>query len=123
MAAPEVSRDEFFVGHPEAASVHDVIRTLLASAGAYDVRITKSQVAYRRRRAFAFLWLPDRYLRHPTAPAVVSIALERPDRSARFKEIVEVAPGRWMHHLEVHGPEDLDDEVAAWLTEAAAAAS
>lgn len=123
MAAPEVSSDEFFAGHPEAASVHDAIRALLAATGAYDVRITRSQVAYRRHRAFAFLWLPDRYLRHPGAAAVVSIALERPDPSARFKEVTEVAPGRWMHHLEVHAPEDLDGEVAAWLTEAAAAAT
>ena len=66
---------------------------------------------------------PGRYLRHPTAEAVVSIALERLDPSDRFKEVTEVAPGRWMHHLEVHAPEDLDDEVAAWLTEAAAAAT
>ena len=123
MAAPEVSSDEFFAGHPEAASVHDAICALLAATGAYDVRITKSQVAYRRRRAFAFLWLPDRYLRHPAAEVVVSIALERLDPSARFKEVTEVAPGRWMHHLEVAAAEDLDDEVAAWLAEAAAAAT
>jgi len=42
--------------------------------------------------------------------------------SARFKEITRSAPATWMHHLEVHSVADLDDEMAAWLSEAAEAA-
>ena len=121
--AAEVPSEEFFSGHPDAQSVHEALCRLLADLGPYAVRITRSQVAYRRRRAFAFLWLPGRYLRRPSSEVVVSIALGRLDPSARFKEVTEVTPGRWMHHLEVGGPDDLDDEVAAWLCEAATAAT
>ncbi|HEX8972435.1 DUF5655 domain-containing protein [Oryzihumus sp.] len=56
---------------------------------------------------------------HPDADLVVSIALGRPVDSARFKQVVQVSPRHWMHQLEVHSAEDLDEQVAAWLAEAA----
>mgnify|MGYP001765576653 CR=1 FL=1 len=80
--------------------------------------MTKSQVAFRRRRAFAWVWMPGIYLRRPAAPLVLTVALSRRDDSARWKQVVEPAPGRFVHHLELYAPKDLDDEVAAWLGEA-----
>jgi hypothetical protein len=50
---------------------------------------------------------------------VLSIALGRHDPSPRWKEVVHPSPKQWMHHLEVRTVADLDDEVAAWLHEAA----
>jgi hypothetical protein len=88
-------------------------------AGAVQVRTTKSQVAFRRRHGFAYVWRPGQYLSHPDAAAVLSIALGRQDGSPRWKEIAHPSPRIWMHHLEVHDAADLDDEVAAWLHEAA----
>lgn len=87
--------------------------------GPFDVRVSKSQVAFRRRRGFAYLWMPGKYLRKPTAEVVLSIALGRLDESRRFKEVVHPAPAHWMHHLEIHGLGDVDEEVADWLREAA----
>jgi hypothetical protein len=84
--------------------------------------VTRSQVAYRRRRAFAWTWLPGRWLSAPAAEVVLSIALARLDGSARWKEVVHPSARWWMHHLEVRSPEELDDEVAAWLAEAWSAA-
>jgi hypothetical protein len=54
---------------------------------------------------------------------VLSVALGRRDASPRFKEVVQPSPTHWMHHLEVDGPDDIDDEVVAWLAEAAERAS
>lgn len=76
-------------------------------------------MAFRRRRGFAFLWLPGRYLEHPAADVVLSIALDRCIVSRRFKQVVHPAPSVWMHHLEVRAPEELDDEVGRWLCDAA----
>jgi hypothetical protein len=84
-----------------------------------EVRVAKSQVTFRRRRGFAYLWKPGRYLRAPTAEIVLSIALGRHDPSARFKEVSHPTPRHWIHHLEVHSLDDIDEEVARWLTEAA----
>jgi Domain of unknown function (DUF5655) len=50
---------------------------------------------------------------------VLSIAMDRPIVSDRFKEVVQPAPGTWMHHLEVRDPGEIDDEVATWLRDAA----
>ncbi|HPH94847.1 MAG TPA: hypothetical protein PKW33_01555 [Anaerolineaceae bacterium] len=38
--------------------------------------------------------------------------------SQRWKEIVEPAPGKLMHHPEIWTADDLDEEVKVWLKEA-----
>jgi hypothetical protein len=118
-AGKTVSRDDFFDGYPTARAVYDRVCAMLAEIGPFQERITKSQVAFRRRRGFAFLWMPGRYLAKPTAEVVLSIALGRSDGSDRFKEVAHPAPHQWLHHLEVRRVDDLDDEVAGWLREAA----
>jgi hypothetical protein len=109
---------EYFAGSPLGLAVH---HRLLAVLGPYrvQVRSSRSQVAYRRRRAFAWLWFAGRYLAHPSAELVLSVALGRHDPSPRFKEVAHPSRAHWFHHLEVGSAEDLDEEVAGWLREAA----
>jgi hypothetical protein len=111
--------EEFFAGHPDAGAVFEKVRSILDGLGPVEVRTSKSQVAFRRKRGFAYLWMPGQYLARPTAQVVLSIALGRHDPSARFKEVVHPAPAHWMHHLEIHDAGDIDDEVVGWLREAA----
>jgi Domain of unknown function (DUF5655) len=82
-------------------------------------RVGRSQVAFRRRRGFAYLWMPGQYLTDPRADVVLSLALTSRLESPRFTEVVHPAPTTWMHHLELHAAEDVDDEVADWLVHAA----
>ncbi len=114
--------EEHFAGHPFAEAVFTWARDVLAGLGSLEVRVTKSQVAFRRRRGFAYVWMPGRYLAHPAAEVVLSIALTRHDHSPRFKEVVHPTTGQWLHHLEVQDLGDLDEEVAGWLAESYAAA-
>lgn len=86
-----------------------------------DVHVTRSQVALRNRTGFAYLWYPGRYVRSEV-PAVLSLALPERLDSPRFKQVGQPSPHVWMHHLELAGPDDLDDEVVAWLREAYEAA-
>ena len=116
--APWVDPAAFLDGHPVALSVYEEVRARLTALGSFDVRTTKSQIAFRRRRGFAYLWLPGRYLQNPDAEVVLSIALGREIHSSRFKEVVHPAERHWMHHQEVGGPDEIDDEVAEWLAEA-----
>ena len=104
-------------GHPVAVSVYARVCSCLADIGPFEVRTSKSQIAFRRRRGFAYLWLPGQYLKNPDAEVVLSIALGRLDPSERFKEIAHPSPRHWMHHLELHGPDEIDDEVTEWLRE------
>jgi hypothetical protein len=94
------------------------VRAIVDRLGPIDVRASKSQVAFRLRRGFAYLWMPGQYLRTPTAEVVLSIALGRLDQSPRFKQVAHPSPGQWLHHLEIHDLDDIDDEVARWLLEA-----
>ena len=119
--AAAVPADEWFAEHPEALPVYTRVRELLTPAEPYDVRVTKSQVAFRRRRGFAYVWLPGMYV--DSDVVVVSLALARRVDSDRFKQVVQPRPNLWMHHLEVHRLDDLDDEVGDWLCEAADAAA
>lgn len=115
---PPRTPDEFFTGRPVGLAVLHRLCALLADRDV-ELRVSASQVALRRRVGFAWLWLPDRYLRGPTAEVVLSLALGREVPSPRFKEVAHPAPRHWMHHLEVDDPAEIDDEVAAWVREAA----
>ncbi len=107
----------FFAGHPDALRIFHEVESALAELGATSMRVTKSQVAFRRRKGFAYVWRPAQYVKS-SVPAVLSIALDRPVASDRFKSAVNPSPGVWMHHIELHGPQDVDQPVREWLREA-----
>lgn len=116
--AQEIPLEVFLDGHDRAREVHEAVAEILSEFGPVEARATRSQLAYRRRRAFAWLWLPGTWLARPPDDVVLTIALGRHDPSPRFKEVAHPTPRHWVHHLEVRGPGDLDDDVAAWLREA-----
>src|SRR5688500_18076089 len=105
--------EEHFAWHPIALAVLDAVRSLVDQLGGAEIRTTKSQVAFRRRRGFAYLWLPGRYLAKPAADVVLSVVLGRRDGSPRWKEVAHPSPTQWMHHLEVTDPAQIDGEVEA----------
>lgn len=110
--------EDFLADSPLGGEALAWVRGTLAAEGEFGERVGRSQVAFRRRRGFAWLWLPGRYLAHPHAEVVLSLALGHRDPSPRFKEVVHPSPRHWTHHLELHDAADLDDEVAGWLREA-----
>lgn len=119
---PEADHEErlasFFQGDVQARLLFDAIQARISSLGACKVVVSKTQVAFRRRIGFAWVWIPGRALRRPAAPLVLSVALRRRDASLRWKSVVEPVPGRFMHHLEVFAEKIIDDEVLTWLKEA-----
>ena len=114
--------DEFFAGHADAWQLFEVLRSAIEDLGPVEMRITKSQVAFRRQKAFAWAWMPGAYLRGQHAPLVLTLSFRYRDSSPRWKEIVEPKPGRFTHHLELYSPADIDDEVRGWLRAAWTAA-
>ncbi len=110
--------DEFFAGRDESRLIFEAVREAVAAIGPAEIRATKSQVAFRRRRGFAYAWMPGMYLRRDDAPLVLTVGLRRRDGSPRWKQVVEPAPGRFTHHLELYAPAEVDAEVSSWLREA-----
>jgi len=110
--------DEYFVGRDESRRIFDALHSAVDEVGSVELRVTKSQVAFRRRTGFAWAWIPQMYLAGRVAPLVLSVSLRRRDDSPRWKEVVEPYPGRFMHHLELRDPGEIDAEVRGWLAEA-----
>ena len=110
--------DEFFDGYEPSRAIFNALRESVEAIGPAEMGVSKSQIAFRRRMAFAWAWVPDRYLRGGHAPLVLSVSLRRHDASPRWKEVVEPSPGRFMHHLELRDVGEIDGEVCQWLAEA-----
>lgn len=112
---------DFFAGFPEGLAVHDAVAGAVADLADADVTVTvmKSQIAFRRRKGFAYVWRPGQYVRSDV-PAVLSIALPFRLESDRFKEVVHPSAHVWLHHLELRRPAEVDAEVRAWLAAASA---
>lgn len=106
--------EEFFDGVPQGLALYREIARMAGDLGDVETRVSKSQIAFRRRTGFAYVWLPGRYVRSDV-PAVLSFALRERLDSPRFKEVVHPSSNVWMHHLELHDAAELDDEVRGWL--------
>jgi hypothetical protein len=110
--------EKFFGEQAESRQLYDALLGLLVQIGPAECKVTKSQIAFRRKKPFAWIWMPGQYLRGKVAPLVLSLSFPSHDPSPRWKEIVEPARGRFMHHLELYSLEDVDDQVNEWLRRA-----
>lgn len=113
---------DFFANSPSGLELYSSVAEAVTGIGPVDIRVTKSQIAFRHRKGFAWVWRPDQYVRSDV-PAVLSFALPRPLESSRLKEVAHPAPSVWMHHLELREVDDLDAEVIRWLGAAYEAAA
>ena len=115
-----ITLDEFFADRDESRQLFDAMHEAIEDLGEVELRVTKSQVAFRtsQGKAFARAWMPGQYLRGKTAPLVLTLSLRSRHPSPRWKEIVEPAPGRFTHHLELYAVDDIDQEVRGWLRDA-----
>lgn len=108
---------DFFADDPAALSIYEALRAEALRLEGTTIRPARSQVGFSRSHPFAAVWRPRLVLGHG-APAALSIFLDEKIASARWKEVVEPAPGRFTHHLELYRPEDVDETVKAWLKRA-----
>ncbi|WP_394249988.1 DUF5655 domain-containing protein [Arthrobacter pityocampae] len=117
----ERSPEDLFAGFPAGLVICRAVQDAVSGLGEASMTVTTSQVAFRRRRGFAYLWRPGQYIASDV-PAVLSIALPRRAEFARFKEVAHPSAAVWMHHLELHTPDELDAQVLGWLADAYAGA-
>ena len=108
---------QFFDGFPEGLLVFDAVQHAVRDIGDAVVRVTKSQISFRRRKGFAYVWRPGQYVRS-SVPAVLSVALPYELESCRFKSVVHPSTAVWIHHMELTEPGQVDDEVRGWLAQA-----
>jgi hypothetical protein len=109
--------EELLEGYPESLTLCQEVRRAVAEIGEVSLTTTKSQVAFRRRKGFAYVWRPGQYVANDV-PLVLSIALPHEVRSDRIKSVAHPSRNVWMHHIELRGTGEVDDRVRGWLAEA-----
>ena len=113
VATPE----QFFSGSPAGLALYQAVAEAIQVLGPVQVRVSASQISFRRRKGFAFLWRPGRYVASDV-PAVLSFGLPEELHSPRVKQVAHPAARVWMHHVELWEPSQVDDEIGTWLAAA-----
>lgn len=105
-----------FDGKPAALELYSQLEAqLLQQFPEMRIKATKTQVSFANRYIFA---LASRPKRKRDDHLVVSFGLGYEKQSPRIFCASEAARGRWTHHVAVHSPQDLDEELMEWLREA-----
>ena len=86
------------------------------------VKVSKTQISFSHKRGFAFVsFNPCRRAKErPEVWMTVSFGLRYQKQSPRIDVATEPYPNRWTHHVMVGSVDEIDDELMAWLIEAAA---
>lgn len=114
MSEPTI--DGFFRNRDDSRQLFEAVLRRVERLGEATIRVSKSQFALRRKKNFAVLWVPGQYLKdRPTAPLVLTLSFATRDSSPRWKEIAEIGPKRFTHHLELYRQEEIDEAVCHWL--------
>jgi hypothetical protein len=107
--------NQFFDGFPEARILFDELVSIIKSNGSIESQVTKTQFAQNCGRPFAFIWILEKHLKCKAAQLVLSIYFPERDLSPCWKEDIGSSNGKSMHHLEIHTPSGIDEQVITLL--------
>ncbi|MCI7733219.1 MAG: DUF5655 domain-containing protein [Dysosmobacter sp.] len=113
----------FFSGHEAAIPIYEKLEDrVLAAIPDAKVKVSKTQISFSHKRGFAFVsFNPCRRAKErPEVWMTVSFGLGYQKQSPRIDVATEPYPNRWTHHVMVGSVDEIDDELMAWLIEAAA---
>jgi len=109
----------FFEGRPASRELFESVRRYIESLGAVKIEPMKTQVSFGAKRKFAWVWLPQMWIKkQPENSVVLTFDLPRRVEDRRIKQAVEPRPGRWTHHVVIEREAAFDDAVKGWLHEA-----
>ncbi|MGN0799609.1 MAG: DUF5655 domain-containing protein [Christensenellales bacterium] len=113
----------FFAQHEAALPLYEAFAAkVCAAVGDVRIRVQKTQIAFSNRHNFAFVsFLPVRKAKErPAAYITVTFGLNYRLISPRIDAATEPYPNRWTHHVLIAAPEEIDEELMFWITEASA---
>ena len=111
----------FFDGKPlERALYLQLAEWLHVLVPGARMQVHKTQISYYYRTGFCFVWLPDsRVKNRPPHSLAVSFGLFRPLHSERVFASAHPTVKRWTHHTVLENAQQLNQELATWILEAA----
>ncbi|MDC7229944.1 MAG: DUF5655 domain-containing protein [Sphaerochaetaceae bacterium] len=108
--------DDFFGGYPQAKTLFTEIMKKIFPLGPIQLKTSKSQISLIGQSAFAYFWIPGRYLKGKSmAPLVLSIPLSYHDETVPWKEVTKIQEDWYMHHLEIWEETSLTNSVLSVL--------
>ncbi|XUX00288.1 MAG: DUF5655 domain-containing protein [Dehalogenimonas sp.] len=113
-----VSRDHeaLFKDRLVSLNLFNQVRFYIESLGPVNVEFMKTQVSFGSKRKFAWVWLPQMWIKkQPEDNIVLTIGLDRKLESPKITEVVQPYPGRWVHHIVIGKEADFDAHVRGWL--------
>lgn len=112
----------FFDKNPRAFALYEVFeQRLIREIDDIHIKVQKTQIAFSNKHNFAFVsFLPVRKAKdRPKSYIVVTFGLGYREESPRIDAATQPYPNRWTHHVLLSEPEEIDDELMAWIAEAA----
>ena len=96
---------------PEIRALYDAVLAVVEGIGPVRVLPEKTRIAFQARMSFAQVTPRRRWL---DGHVVLARRLESP----RFRRIDSLSARNHVHAFRLHGLDDVDDELRAWLAEA-----
>lgn len=115
-------RLRFFDGHMEAFPLYEAFEgRVMDEIADVRIKVQKSQLSFYNRHLFACVSFARVRKKKdcPEAYIVVTFGLGHKVESPRIDVATEPYPGRWTHHVLIGEPDEVDDELMAWVREAA----
>jgi Domain of unknown function (DUF5655) len=110
--APAMTLDEYFsTGPGREQPIFEAVMRHLDPVGPVHVEPVSVGIFLKRARSFA-------ELRPKLQWVALSFSLPRPVQHPAITRKVQLYHGRYYHVANLRGPEDLDDALRGWLTEA-----
>lgn len=113
---------QFFDAHPDAFPLYDKFeKCVMEHVPEARIKVQKTQISFYNRHMFACVSFarvrkkkdcPDSYI-------VVTFGLNHRAVSPRIDIATEPYPNRWTHHVLISELSEIDDELMAWVEEAA----
>ncbi len=112
----------FFDKHMDAVPLYEALENqILKEIENVQIKVQKSQISFYNKHLFACVSFA-RIRKKKDCPAsyiVVTFGLDHKLESPRIEIATEPYPNRWTHHLLVADTEEIDDDLMAWIREAA----
>ena len=108
----------FFDRKEEVLPLYLTLRQrILHQLGASWVLVQKSQITFRSPYPFCWISRPQggSARRQRAACFVVSFCLGVPVEDSRIRQLVEPYSGRFMHHVMLSCPDQVDDQLLSWI--------
>jgi hypothetical protein len=110
--APAMALEEYFSTGPERERpIFETVMRHLDTVGTVHVEPVSVGIFLKRARSFA-------QLRPMTQWVALSFSLPRPVQHRTITKKVQPYGGQYFHVAKLRGPEDVDDQLRGWLTEA-----